>query len=157
VKKIVYLDMDGCLCNYKKSYIQYKKDYPDIPYPQSIPGLFISLQPIEGAIETAEWLIDHELFDTYILSAPSIMNHNSYSEKALWVRKHLGLRFLKRLILSQHKNLNKGDYLVDDYVSGKGQEAFEGEIVHFGSEQFLSWNEVKAYFSNIASNIAANK
>lgn len=145
--------MDNCLCNYTKSYLEHKQSHPDIEYPQSIPGIFRGLEPIEGGIETVEWLQAQKAFDVYILSAPSIMNPLSYTEKAQWVWDKFGKLFARRLILSPHKNLNKGDYLIDDNLSGKGQERFEGTLVHYGSQDFEDWQAVRSYFEKILSNL----
>ena len=57
----------------------------------------------------------------------------------IWVEKHLGLEYVHNLILATNKGLLKGDYLIDDYVSGRGQEYFEGELIHFGSKQYPDW------------------
>lgn len=56
----------------------------------------------------------------------------------------LGEVAYKRLILSHHKNLNKGDYLIDDRTKN-GVDKFEGEHIHFGTEKFLNWNDVTNY------------
>jgi len=50
------------------------------------------------------------------------------------------------LIISPNKGLNKGDYLIDDNDSGKGQENFEGELLKFGGKEFGDWAKVLAYF-----------
>jgi len=56
------------------------------------------------------------------------------------VEKHLGFfEFVHNLILATNKGLLKGDYLIDDYVSGRGQEYFEGELIHFDSKQYPDW------------------
>ncbi len=47
----------------------------------------------------------------------------------------------KRLILTHHKNLNKGDYIIDDRTAN-GVDKFEGEHIHFGSEQYPDWQAV---------------
>ncbi len=47
----------------------------------------------------------------------------------------------KRLILTHHKDLNRGDYLIDDRLS-RGAEKFVGEFIHFGSERFPDWPAV---------------
>ena len=39
-----------------------------------------------------------------------------------YIEDHLGFEMVEKLIISGHKGLNKGDYLIDDYNSGKGQE-----------------------------------
>lgn len=140
--------MDDTLCEFKKSYIEYKDRYNDIPYPQSFPGFFVNLKPIEGAIEAYHWLSNHPIYTPYILTAPSIQNPLSYTEKRLWIENHLGMEAVRRLIISPNKGLNKGDYLIDDYTEGKGQETFEGEIIQFGSERFPSWDAVLSYLSS---------
>jgi 5'-nucleotidase len=47
-----------------------------------------------------------------------------------------------KLILASNKALFKGHYLIDDMKSGKGQEGFIGEHIHFGSPQFKTWYEI---------------
>jgi 5'-nucleotidase len=56
----------------------------------------------------------------------------------------LGEVAYKRLILSHHKHLNKGDYIIDDRTKN-GVEHFEGEHIHFGTEQFPDWDSVCGY------------
>lgn len=145
-KKIVYVDMDQTLCDFGVSYLQYKQSHPEEAFPQSMPGFFIGLAPITGAIETYQWLNDREDIDLYILTAPSIRNPQSYTEKRLWVEKHLGLNAVYKLIISPNKGLNKGHYLIDDYTEGKGQENFEGKILQFGSDEFPDWRSVQNFF-----------
>ena len=41
--------------------------------------------------------------------------------------------------------LSKGDYLIDNQLNGRGQDKFEGELIHFGSKKFPTWNEVIKY------------
>lgn len=62
----------------------------------------------------------------------------------LWVKRHLGQHSYKRLILSHHKHLNHGHFLVDDRPNN-GAEHFKGEWVHFGSEWFPDWEGVTEY------------
>ena len=65
-------------------------------------------------------------------------------DKNEWIKKHLGKSAHKRLILSHHKNLNKGDYLIDDRTAN-GAGEFEGEHIQFGSEKFPDWDSVLEY------------
>jgi 5'(3')-deoxyribonucleotidase len=141
--KIVYIDMDDVLCDYTGAHKTAKEANPEIEYPQSVPGFWLDLPPLPGAIETVKEL--QAKFDVYILSAPSIHNPISYSEKRLWVEKYFGYDFCDRLIISSHKGLNKGHYLIDDYVDGRGQEDFEGELLHFGSAKFPNWITILEY------------
>jgi len=49
--------------------------------------------------------------------------------------------------LSHHKDLNAGDFLVDDRdKNGAGE--FGGEFIHFGNEKFPDWITVREYLLN---------
>lgn len=50
----------------------------------------------------------------------------------------------KRLIITHHKDLNRGDFLVDDREKN-GAGNFEGELILFGSEKFPDWDKVTEY------------
>ena len=50
----------------------------------------------------------------------------------------------KRLILTHHKDLNHGDFLVDDRPNN-GADRFEGEWIRFGSPEFPDWQAVLDY------------
>lgn len=143
---IVYVDMDGVLCDFKKAYRSYKDKYPEVEYPQSVKGFFETLEPIEGAIEAINKLIKNTNTDVYILTAPSKRNPLSYMEKRIWVEKYLGFDMVKKLIISPNKALLKGDYLIDDCISGNGQDKFSGKLIHFGSDSFPDWKKVLKHF-----------
>jgi hypothetical protein len=64
--------MDYVLCDYDLGYKAHKAKYPDLPFPQRQPGLYINLLPINGAVETFNWLSQQPEFSVYILTAPSI-------------------------------------------------------------------------------------
>lgn len=81
-------------------------------------------------------------YDVYVLTAPSTRNLQSYAEKRNWIEHHFGYEFTKNLIICAHKNLLKGDYLVDVNITGKGQESFSGELIHFRAEQYPDWKSV---------------
>jgi hypothetical protein len=61
-----------------------------------------------------------------------------------------GLFAHKRLILSHHKNLNRGHFLVDDRTKN-GAELFEGQHIHFGTAAYPNWATVTAYLRSAAS------
>lgn len=141
--KIVYIDLDDTVCDFKGAYLSALGENPGIQFPQSQYRFFANLQPIEGAIETVRSLIDSDEYDPYILSAPSTRNPLSYSEKREWIEVHFGYDFCDKLILCAHKGLLKGHLLIDDNVKGKGQELFEGELIQFGSDAFPNWAAVR--------------
>jgi len=47
-------------------------------------------------------------------------------------------------MLSHHKNLHLGDYLVDDRTKN-GADKFPGEHIHFGTARFSDWSAVVSY------------
>ena len=49
--------------------------------------------------------------------------------------------------MSGDKSLLKGSYLIDDQ-NGSGQDRFEGEWIHFGSDSFPNWDSVVEYLMN---------
>ena len=108
-----------------------------------IPGIFSLMEPVDGAIEAFEKL--SSLYDTYILSTAPWENPSAWTDKLLWVKKYLGENARKRLILSHNKNLNHGDFLIDDR-SNNGAEKFQGEWLQFGpGKKFPYWNSVLTY------------
>ncbi|MBS4043352.1 MAG: hypothetical protein KGZ59_06005 [Chitinophagaceae bacterium] len=142
--KILYVDMDNVLVNFQSGIDQLS---PEIiaQYEaklDEVPGIFSLMKPIEGAIEAYKLL--SEKFDTYILSTSPWENPTAASDKFAWVKKYLGKHAYKRLILTHHKNLNYGDYLIDDRPNN-GASQFEGKFIQFRKEPFENWNSVIEY------------
>ena len=143
-KKILYFDMDNVLVDFKSGIdredAETLKDYQGRL--DEVPGIFSLMDPMPGAIEAFETL--SKVYDVYILSTAPWLNPTAWSDKVQWVQKYLGEVAYKRLILSHHKDLNKGDFLIDDRKKN-GAAEFEGELIEFGSESFPDWNSVVNY------------
>lgn len=154
MRKTLYIDMDNTLVNFSARL--------DVIHPlireryegraDEIPGLFALMPPVEGAVEAFEELAT--LFDTYILSTAPWENPSAWQHKVEWVHLHLGRdedsSAYKRLILSHHKNLNRGDFLVDDRPGHRGADKFEGEVIPFGTPEFATWPAVVDYLRDRA-------
>ena len=97
-----------------------------------IPGIFSLIEPVDGAVEAFSELAGQ--LDTYILSTSPWENPSAWSDKLIWVKKYLGSLAYKRLILSHHKELNIGDYLIDDRLKN-------------GADKFPNWDAVVVYLS----------
>lgn len=145
MKKILYIDMDNVLVDFptgiaalseelKKAY---KGNYDETP------GIFSLMEPMKGAVEAVNALAEH--YDIYVLSTAPWRNPSAWSDKLQWIQKYFGKEedspLYKRLILSHHKDLNRGDYLVDDRTKN-GAENFQGELILFGSEAYPDWDHV---------------
>ncbi|WP_198295560.1 HD domain-containing protein [Diaminobutyricimonas sp. LJ205] len=154
MKKILYIDLDNTLVDFpsgigrlpKHATERYRDAYDDAP------GIFSLMDPVPGAIEAYGAL--SELFDTYILSTSPWDNPSAWQHKVEWVREHLGAErgtpAYKRLILSHHKNLNRGDILIDDRPHN-GAAGFDGEWLAFGEHAaFPTWQSVLDYLSQRA-------
>lgn len=134
--------MDGVLCDFRKGILDNilaPVNITEEKFPQSKLGFFILLEPINGAIEAVNKL--QEKYDVWILTRPSFYNLHCYTEKAIWIRKHLGYEMQKKLILSGDKSLLIGDYLIDD-TDKDGQDKFVGKLMLFGSERYPNWEKV---------------
>lgn len=152
-KKILYIDMDNTLVDFKHGISllsdedadTYRDAYDDAP------GIFGTMIPLDGAIEAFTTL--STVYDTYILSTAPWNNPSAWSDKLEWVQKYFGkdegTPAWKRLILSHHKNLNQGDYIVDDRIHN-GVKDFTGVHIHFGSEKFPDWPAVTKYLLETA-------
>jgi len=142
MKKIVYIDMDDTICHYSIKRSKNLLSDPSNQFPQSVPGFFLDLDPIYDAIESIELL--KEKYDVWILTRPSVKNLHCYTEKATWIKNHLGEDMVAKLILSPNKSLLKGSYLIDD-TTAHGNSEFEGELIQFGTDKFKTWKDVTDY------------
>ncbi len=148
-KKRLYIDLDNTLVDFKArisgidpGILAQYKDRND-----EIPGIFALMPPVPGALEAYRELA--ELFDTYILSTAPWLNPSAWQHKLEWVQLHIGIEegtpAYKRLIITHHKDLNRGDFLVDDRPNN-GADSFEGEWLRFGpGNEFPDWESVLTY------------
>jgi len=148
MKKLVYIDMDNVLVNFQtgidrlseEKRKQYDGNLDDTP------GIFALMDPMPGAIEAVGIL--SEKFELFVLSTAPWKNSSAWSDKLDWIKKYFGedekSPFYKRLIISHHKNLNRGNFLIDDRDKN-GADNFTGELIRFGSAEFMDWQAVTKY------------
>ena len=144
----IYIDMDDVLCDYSSAHHCAQIAEPSVAYPQSQLGFYENLAPVEGSQKAMEWLENSQRFAPYILTAPSVYNPLSYTEKRRWVEKNLGFDWCNRLIISPDKSLLLGDILIDDRLIGHGQDQFLGELIQFGAVEFPDWRSITSYLQN---------
>jgi|TARA_B100000809_G_scaffold166129_1_gene163373 5'(3')-deoxyribonucleotidase len=144
MKKILYIDMDNVLVDFPSGISKLSQEVIN-EYESNldeVPNIFSLMEPLEGAIDSFKIL--SQRYDTYILSTAPWKNSSAWSDKVKWVKKYLGESAYKRLILTHHKNLNHGDYLIDDRTKN-GAGEFKGELIQFGTDKFPDWKSVCSY------------
>jgi len=150
-KQVVYVDMDNVLVNFQSGINKISAEEKEKYGPDdldNVPGIFSLMESNEGAIDGFEWLSEN--FDTYILSTAPWDNPSAWQDKLLWVKKYLPKVVWKRLILSHHKNLLQGDYIIDDR-DARGVNKFQGKHIYFAKKGagFDNWKAVIAYLKNL--------
>lgn len=148
MQQIVYIDMDNTVVDFKsgikrlpeKDIEEYKNRYDEHPY------IFTLMEPIKDSIESIRKL--NQQFELYILSTAPWNNPNAWKQKRDWIGKYFGEEkedvFYKKVILTHNKNLNKGDYLIDDRPNN-GAKGFDGEWIEFGTKKYPNWKSVVNY------------
>lgn len=144
--------MDNVIVDFKSGIAQlddhtlktYKGNYDEVP------GIFALMKPMPGAINAINILTKYT--EVYILSTAPWLNPSAWSDKVEWIQKHFGKGedsvLHKRLIISHHKNLNQGNYLIDDRTKN-GASEFQGTHIHFGQDDFPDWDSVLEFFFHI--------
>lgn len=130
--------MDNTLADYLKHAEELNLDPKEAKH---VYGFFRNLKPIPGAIEAYNKLAKH--FDVYLLTTAPWSNPYACVEKFEWVKEYLPNAY-KNLIISHHKELNMGDYLIDDSTAN-GAGEFKGIHIPIHSEKFPNWKSVIKY------------
>ena len=149
---LIYVDMDNVIVDFKSALR--KRGLPeDTNNADDIDGIFSEMDPMPGAIAGYNKL-DEMGHDVYILSTAPWKNPSAWSDKLLWVKEHLGKVAYKRLILSHNKNLNSGDYLIDDRdVNGAGE--WGEKLLRFGFDKngepfdYPNWDSIIEFFTSV--------
>jgi hypothetical protein len=153
-RKILYIDLDNTLVDFRSALPRLDRPLPRDSVQDDlddIEGIFALMDPMPGAIDAFHTLAG--VYDTFILSTAPWKNPSAWRDKLLWVKRYLGAPAEKRLILSHHKHLNRGDYLVDDRPHARGADRFEGEVLAFGADKFETWPAVTEYLLHAAAEI----
>lgn len=148
-KKVIYVDMDGVMCNFKLAKEEALMKEPSQQYPQSKYGFYCFLQRIETFDVNALYYLEKLGFEVNILTRPSVKNLNCYSDKAAWVFNHLGQHFVDRLYMAPDKSKLIGDYLIDDDT----WENFMGTVIQYGTKPYYEWQDVIKFFEKESERI----
>jgi 5'-nucleotidase len=128
----IYLDMDGVLANFQEA-AEKHPDYGKKGFKADLELDFSTFTPMPGAIDAVAALLDmgHRV---YIATTPPWNHPSAWGQKRDWVEKHLPA-LKRKMFLTHHKNMLKGDILIDD-TTYRGQKEFEGEFIWFGQDGF---------------------
>ena len=98
-----------------------------------------NLERIEGYLIDLERLLNTKNKDELVFFL------EPWTHKRLWIAKYFDEKLIrKRLILSHHKHLLIGDYLIDDRRFN-GASEFQGIWLKFGSEEIPDWKAVLSH------------
>ncbi len=92
------------------------------------------------------YLIEH--YDVYIVAAAPLHDPDYARRMQEWTFENLGVAAYNRLILTNHKNLLYGDYLIDALTTN-GSTDFMSTRIPFADDTFKTWEEVIEYFSRL--------
>lgn len=143
--KTLYIDMDNVIVDFASGIAQLDKATQERYEGEldEVPGIFSKMKPMAGAVDAVKELCKY--FDVYVLSTAPWLNPSAWTDKVCWIQKYFGSEkhscLYKRLIISHHKNLNKGDYIIDDRIKN-GVDKFDGIHLHFGTAEYPDWESV---------------
>lgn len=148
-KPIVFIDLDGTLADFTGYADRLKMDgLVDVDErPDCWPGIFSQLKPMPGAVDAIATLA--ECYELYIASTNPWGNDEGARDKIAWVKRMFGgdgpeNPFYKHVVLTHHKELLSGDYLIDDWPA-HGATEFKGELIRYGSDDYPDWGAVTDY------------
>ncbi|TKD69799.1 5' nucleotidase, NT5C type [Pseudalkalibacillus hwajinpoensis] len=131
--KTLLIDMDSVICDLMSEWHKrYNEDYNDNLSIEKLqcwrsedyvkaecgekiydyldePGLFLHLEPLPNAIDVLKRISKH--YDVLIVTSSRTY---AYTEKEMWIEKHLPFIGKKNLIFSHRKEMIRGDMLFDD-------------------------------------------
>jgi 5'(3')-deoxyribonucleotidase len=149
-KNIIYIDMDGALVDFKGAMEKAHEINPEFREkykhnPDEIPDIFKDPKPIHGAINAIKQLNATGLYDIFIATTATWKNPETATHKRLWIEKHFGDTFRKKMLITHRKDLLKGDYLIDA-VKENGAKDFDGKLLLFGwNYRKKRWNDYQKW------------
>jgi 5'(3')-deoxyribonucleotidase len=107
-----------------------------------MPGTFLRLEPMPGAIEGVRSLIGIG-FECWVATKPPTGAAQAYADKVTWILRYLP-ELKRRIVITHDKGMlgDEGDTLIDDRPHKANCEQFRGRLIHFGNG--VDWDSVLA-------------
>lgn len=150
-KIIIQIDLDNTIVDFQSgidSLAEYQKKVYAGRYDE-VEGIFGRMKPIDGAIEAVNRICAIPECDVFLCSTAPWENPSAWVDKLNWVKQYLPNMY-KRLTLTHHKELVKGNILIDDRTAN-GAGSFEGLHFQYGVGIFKTWDMVVSEVEKIVS------
>lgn len=99
----------------------------------SMPGFFETMELIPGAKEALRVMLNSNIVDPFLCTAPVVSSPACWTEKVRAIQKCLGQEWLARTIITRDKTLVKGTWLIDDKPNIHG--AVQPDWIHILYDQ----------------------
>lgn len=105
---------------------------------------FRDLPLVDGAVTGLNALLEHpDVADVFICTKPMEANRTCRDDKGAWVERHLGMDWVRRLIITPDKGMVRGEVLLDDAPKSHWFDRAEWTPVIYPT----SWNQPGSVFS----------
>ena len=86
-----------------------------------------------------------EYYNVYVLAPQSTNNPQAMVDDVKWVEEYLSAPAWGRVIFSNERQLQYGDYL----IAPEAQPDFMGTTIEWGSDEFKTWEEIITFFERL--------
>lgn len=118
-------------------------------------GFYDAMKPLGNSIEVLNKIFDDDRFHSFLCSSPETDTYHQscWSEKARWVERYLGERWLDRLMLIRDKTLAYADVLVDDKPAIKGNRTPSWERYVFAHPYNIDTDGIRVTWENMQNEL----
>ena len=86
-----------------------------------------------------------ENYNVYVLAPSCTNNPSAMTDDIAWVEQYLSAPAWGRVIFSNARQLQYGDYL----IASAPQPEFMGTVIEWGSDEFKTWEEIIVFFDRL--------
>ena len=100
-------------------------------------------KPMSCLNKAFEMLIEN--YQVYMVAPAPTNDHDELSQTQTWVEQYISTPAHDHVIFSNQKSLLYGDYFID----AAPNKDFMGTTIHFGSDEFKTWEEIIVFFERL--------